>query len=197
MANSNQTQYSDSQLEQLEQERAAAQQEVDTAYGDKLQQVKDYYQKQGQAVEDYKNQQTVFQQEQTDFAVEQLEQQKAQAQKDYTKEQSAAYTDYQKQVDPHGVNAEAMAAGGMDGTGYSESSRVSMYNTYQNRVATARAVYDQAVRDYENAIQEARQYNSSALAEIAYKALQTQLSLGFEGLEYQWKLQREQAEVLR
>lgn len=194
MANSNQTQYSDSQLEQLEQERATAQQEVDTAYDQRLQQVDDIYQKQGQAVEDYQNAQAAQQQEQTDFLIDQIGQQQEQARKDYTKEQSAAYTDYQKQVDPHGVNAEAMAAAGMDGTGYSESSRVDMYNTYQNRVATARAVYDQAVRNYENAIQEAWQYNSSALAEIAYNALQTQLSLDLEGIQYQWKLEQARAD---
>ena len=191
MANSKQTQYTDSRLEQLEQERTTAQQEVDAAYDQRLQQVADIYQKQGQAAGDYQNAQAAQQQEQTDLLIDQIGQKQEQAQQDYTKEQSAAYTDYQKQVDPHGVNAEAMAAGGMDGTGYSESSRVDMYNTYQNRVATARASYEQAVRDYDNAIQEARLYNSSALAEIAYNALQTQLGLDLESIQYQWT--REQA----
>lgn len=187
MANSNQTRYTDSRLEQ---ERAAAQQNVDAAYGDKLQQVDDIYQRQEQAAKDYQNAQTAQQQEQTNFLTEQIYQQQEQAQQDYTKEQSAAYADYQKQVDPYGVNAEAMAAGGMDGTGYSESARVSMYNTYQNRVATARAGYEQAVRDYDNAILEARLYNSSALAEIAYNALQTQLRLDLEELQQKWKLEQ-------
>jgi hypothetical protein len=134
--------------------------------------------------QNWANTQTQIQNEQTDFAIEQIEQQKDQAHKDYTKEQSGAYTDWQKQSAQHGVNAEQMAANGLTNTGFSESSQVSMYNTYQNRVATARESYNKAVLNYDNAIKDARLQNNARLAEIAYQALQQQLELSLEGFQY-------------
>lgn len=68
-----------------------------------------------------------------------------------------------------------------------------MYNTYQNRVTTAREVYNQAVMNYNNAIKDARLQNNAALAEIAYQALQTQLELSLEGFQYKNNLIIEQA----
>ena len=143
-----------------------------------------YYQDQINAVNNYAETQKQLQQEQTDFAIEQIEQQKAQAKQDYTKEQSGAYVDWQKQSGDYGVNAEQMAVQGMGNTGYSESAQVSMYNTYQNRVATARESYNRAVLNYDNAIKDARLQNNAALAEIAYNALQKQLELSLEGFQY-------------
>jgi hypothetical protein len=125
-----------------------------------------------------------LQNEQTDFAIEQIEQQKEQAKQDYTKEQSGAYTDWQKQSAKHGVNAEKMAVQGMQNTGYSESAQVSMYNTYQNRVAVAREGYTRAVLNYDNAMKEARLQNNAILAQIAYSTLQQQLELSLQGFQY-------------
>lgn len=111
----------------------------------------------------------------TDFAIDKIEQQKDQTKSDYLKEQSGAYGDWQKQSNPYGVNAEAMASNGLTNTGYSESSQVAMYNQYQNRVAVARESYQRAVLDYDNAITEARLQNNSVLAEIAAQALEKRM----------------------
>jgi hypothetical protein len=111
----------------------------------------------------------------TEFTIDKIEQEKAQTQKDYIKEQSGAYKDWQKQSDPYGANAEAMASNGLTNTGYSESSQVAMYTAYQNRVAVARESYNQAVVDYNNAITEARLQNNSLLAEIAAQALEKRM----------------------
>ena len=81
----------------------------------------------------------------------------------------------------------------MQNTGYSESSQVSMYNTYQNRVATARESYNIAIQNYNNSIAQARLQNSIALAEISYQALQTQLELSLEGFQYKNQLVLEKA----
>ena len=132
--------------------------------------------------------QSQLQKEQTDFTIEQIEQQKEQAQKDYTKEQAGAYVDWQKQSNQYGVNAEKMASAGLAGSGFSESSQVSMYTAYQNRVATARESYNQAVLNYNNAIKDARLQNNAALAEIAYNALQQQLELSLQGFQYKNQL---------
>ena len=125
-----------------------------------------YFQEQISATEKWGAEQKKNQQAQTDFAIEKIEQQKDQTQKDYTKEQSGAYVDWQKQSNQYGAEAEKMASSGLQNTGYSESSQVSMYNTYQNRVATAREVFSQAVLAYDNNIKEARLQNNAVLAEI-------------------------------
>lgn len=152
-----------------------------------------YYQGLIDTAQNWADTQTQIQNEQTDFAIEQIEQQKDQAKKDYTKEQSGAYTDWQKQSQKHGVNAEQMAANGMTNTGFSESSQVSMYNTYQNRVATARESYNRAVLNYDNAIKDARLQNNAKLAEIAYNALQQQLELSLQGFQYKNNLLTEKS----
>lgn len=176
--------YDDKRFTEVEADKKAALNEVDVTYGNMISQSDNYFQKQIDAAQDYADKQSQIQQQQTDFAIEQIEQQKEQAKQDYTKEQSGAYVDWQKQSNEYGANAEAMAAQGMTNTGYSESSQVSMYNTYQNRVATARESYNRAVLNYDNAIKEARLQNNAALAEIAYNALQTQLELSLEGFQY-------------
>ena len=111
----------------------------------------------------------------TDFAIQQIENQKEKAGEEYAKEQGAAYADYQKQIDPYGVNAEQMAANGLRNTGYAESSKVAMYNQYQTRITAARTSYQQAIKDYDMAITQARLQNSSVLAQIAVDALKQRM----------------------
>lgn len=176
--------YNDKRFTEVEADKKAALSEVDVTYGNMISGADKFYQAQINAAKDYAETQKKNQQEQTDFAIEQIEQQKAQAKQDYTKEQSGAYVDWQKQSGQYGVNAEQMAAQGMQNTGFSESSQVSMFNTYQNRVATARESYNRAVLNYDNAIKDARLQNNAALAEIAYNALQKELELSLQGFQY-------------
>ena len=49
-------------------------------------------------------------------------------------ETSSAYIDYMKQTNQYGGALENLASRGLATQGYSESSKVAMYNTYQNRV---------------------------------------------------------------
>lgn len=168
------------QLAALEEEKDAALGDVDESYSDQIAQNDAFYDSQIDAVRDYKQEQSEIQQAQTDLTIQQIQQQKEQTQKDYMKEQSAAYVDFKKQTDPHGVNAEQIAAGGMWGSGYSESAQTAMYNEYQNRVATAKASLDQAVVNYNNAMTQAQLQNSSVLAEIAFNAFTQELELAMQ-----------------
>ena len=152
-----------------------------------------YYSMQADAVSNYGEEQKKLQQEKTDFAIDKINQQKDQAKADYLKEQSGAYVDWQKQSNQYGANAEQMAAQGMTNTGYSESSQVSMYNTYQNRVSTARESYNRAVINYDNAIKDAQLQNNALLAEIAYNTLQKQIELSIQGFQYKNTLLIDQA----
>lgn len=128
-------------------------------------------------IETNEKNQTEIANQQTDFAIEKIEQQKDQAKKDYTKEQSGAYVDWQKQSNQYGVNAEQRASAGMANTGYAESSQVAYYNQWQTRMTAARESYNRAVLNYDNMIKDAQLQNSSILAEIAAKALEKSLEI--------------------
>jgi hypothetical protein len=184
--------YDDERFTQVNTEKDAAISDMENTYQGMIDSSDQYYQNLQQNAQNWADKQTQLQNEQTDFTIEMIEQQKEQAQKDYVKEQSGAYQDWQKQSNQYGVNAEKMASQGMLGTGFSESSQVSMYNTYQNRVATSREVYQQAVLNYNNNIKEARLQNNAVLAEIAFEALQTQMELALEGFQYKNSLITEQ-----
>ena len=185
--------YDDSRFKQVESQKTNALSNLEKTYAGMINQSDAYYDKQIEASKNWADKQAQMQQEKTDFAIQQIEQQKAQAQKDYTKEQSGAYVDWQKQSNAYGANAEQMAAQGMAGSGYSESAQVSMYNTYQNRVATAREAFMRATLNYDNSIREAQLQNNSLLAEIAYEALQKQLELSLQGFQYKNQLVLEKA----
>lgn len=169
--------YEDERFSDVEKNRQAALTENEQLYSGMIGESDKYYQEQKDALSAWGEKQQQLQQDRTDFSVEQIEQQKQKAAKDYKKEQSGAYADWRKQSNEYGAEAEKMASSGLDRTGYSESSQVSMYNTYQSRLASARESYNQAVLSYDNAIKDARLQNNAALAEIAFQTLQQQLEL--------------------
>lgn len=185
--------YEDERFGQVESDKNQALTEHEQLYAGMIGNVDDFYNKQIEASQQWADKQSQLQQEQTDFTIEQIEQQKDKAHKDYLKEQSGAYVDWQKQSNAYGSEAEKMASAGLNNTGFSESSQVGMYNTYQNRVATAREVFAQASLNYDNAIKDARLQNNAVLAEIAYEALQQQLELSLQGFQYKNELVLQQA----
>ena len=194
----------DPRLQAVEAEKQAALDTTDQVFGELTQQTQEGYDSLIAGAEKYKQQQTQALNEELQLTQGDLQQQMDQAEQDYEKEQSAAYTDYQKQVNPYGVESEKLAANGMTGTGYSESAKVSMFNTYQSRVSAARESYEQAVREYDAAMQEAWQLNSAALAKIAYDALKAQTELSLKAvnqtgqLKLDWEDRRqEQQEQFR
>ena len=86
---------------------------------------------------------------------------------------------------------------GMFGTGYSESSQVSMYNTWQARVTAARESFALSKLNYENAITEARLQNNALLAEIAYNAYKQQLEITLKALTQKDTLLVQKASAIR
>lgn len=194
MANTYEIDYNDPKFAQIESQKEAAINDMNNTYNNMINQSDQFYQDQMNAAKDYATQQQQIQQQQTDFTIEQINQQKDKANKDYTKEQSGAYVDWQKQSNQFGAAAEQQAAQGLTNTGFSESSQVSMYNQYQNRVSTARESYNAAVLNYDNAIKDAQLQNNAALAEIAYQALQKQLEISLQGFQYKNELIMAQAD---
>ena len=180
--------YEDERFKSVEAEETKTKSEVSATYDNMVNNSDSFYDAQIDAAKEWADTQSKNQQARTDFTIETIEQQKDKAHKDYIKEQSGAYVDWQNQSAQHGVNAEKMASQGVLNSGYSESSQVSMYNTYQNRIATARESYNNAVLNYDNAIKDAQLQNNEILAQIAYTALETQLSLSLEGFQYKNQL---------
>ena len=185
--------YEDERFQEVEANKQQAMTNLEQTYSGMIGEADKYYEAQINASKEWADKQSQLQQEQSDFTIEQIEQQKDKANKDYLKEQSGAYVDWRKQSNQYGTEAEKMASAGLTGTGFSESSQVSMYNTYQNRVAMARESFQQAVLNYDNAIKDARLQNNAALAEIAYNALQQQLELSLQGFQYKNQLIIDQA----
>ena len=176
--------YDDKRFTEVESQKSAALKDLDKTYDGMVESSQKGYNDQIQASKDWVNKQTEIQNDNTDFAIEQINQQKDQTRKDYLKEQSGAYVDWQKQSNKYGAEAERQASMGMANSGYSESSQVAMYNAYQNRVTTAREVYSRDVLNFDNKITEAKLQNNALLAEIAYEGLREQLALGIEAMQY-------------
>ena len=180
--------YEDERFQDVKAEEKEALTEVQQTYDGMIDKAGTFYEGQINEIDKWTQKQQGIQQEQTDFAVEQLQQQKDQTKKDYIKEQSGAYTDWKKQSSQHGANAEQMAGAGLAGSGYSESSQVAMYTAYQGRVAAARESFTQAALTYDNAMKEARLQGSAAMAEIALQGFQQQLELTLQGFQYENQL---------
>jgi hypothetical protein len=176
--------YDDPRLQEVNQQADERETQLEQTYTGLIGGAENIYQPQIDALEEWGNTQAQLQNDRTNQTIAEIEQQKAQANKDYQKEQSGAYVDWRKQSNQYGTEAEKMASSGLTGTGFSESSQVSMYNTYQNRVAQAKESYDRVIMNYNNSITEAKLQNNSVLAEIAYNTLSKQLELITEGTMY-------------
>lgn len=189
--------YEDERFKQVENQKQEQLNNINNTYNNMVNQSDQFYQNQIDAVNNYADIQKQNQQANTDFAIEQINQQKEQAKKDYTKEQAGAYADWQKQSNKYGVNAEQVASQGLNNTGYSATLERDYYSTYQNRIISAKESYNKAVLNYDNSIKEAMLANNSALAEIAYNALKTQLELSLQGFQYKNDLLQTQINMQR
>lgn len=176
--------YDDERFKAVENEKSQSIKETENMYDNMINNSNKYYQDQINASKEWADKQSKLQQDKTNFLIEKTEQEKQKAEADYTKEQKGAYSDYMKQSNDYGIKAEQLASSGLQNSGYSESSKVSMWNTYQNRYASARESFNQAVLNYNNAIKEAQLANNEALAQISHEALQNQLELSLQGFEY-------------
>lgn len=176
--------YNDQRLTDVEKESAQRKQEVTNNFNQMINDRDLYTQQQQQNVANWAQQQTELQQAKTDQTINKITQSKEQGAKDYAREQKGAYTDYMKQSNQYGANAEMMARQGMSNSGYSESSQVSMWNAYQNRYATARESYQKAVTEWANMMKDAELSNNETLANIAQQKLGQSLKLALEGFEY-------------
>lgn len=150
------------------------------------------------AIDRLENQQTQYLEEQQKLNDQIVDTgiQKVQSQVDFEKQQyeqeaqknaKALYTNYQKEQNQYGANAEAIASQGLANSGYAESSRVNLYNNYQNNVTSLmnemtrqKAVLDQQMNQ---AYLDADIQKAQNLANIYQQKMQ--MTMNTYGLRYQ------------
>lgn len=93
----------------------------------------------------------------TQQAIDEIERNKQKAEKEAEKVNKALYTDYQKQINPYGVNAENLAEQGLKGSGVAESVKTNYYNTYQTARTEAQNNANTIKADFDAQIAQARQ----------------------------------------
>lgn len=176
--------YEDDRFLQVEEEKNQALENTNQQFEDLLNEREDLTNQQNDLVNKWEQTQNENLDNQLQFQKDLIEQQRQEAQKAYEKEAKSAYTDYRKETDAYGVSREQQVGAGMGNTGYSESSKVSMYNTYQNRLATSKETMDKAYMEFDNAIREAQLTNDVTKAENALSALQQKLQIALEAFNY-------------
>lgn len=141
----------------------------------------------------------------TQQAIDEIERNKKKAQEESEKTNRALYTDYQKQINPYGVNAENLYEQGLAKSGLAETTKANYYNTYQNARTEAQTSANQIKADFDNEITRARQNGDLQLAQSALSMYQQKINDLYNtyNLKYQrdrdvvsddqWKKQYEQA----
>lgn len=176
--------YNDERFTQLEQEKQTELNKYNQTYDALIDERNQFTNQQQNLVDQWQQTQEQIANDNLNHQINLYNQQKEQTQKDYQKEANASYIDYLKETDRYGVSREQMAQNGLSNSGYSESSKVSMYNTYQNRIASARQSKETAMLEFNNAIEQARLTNNATLAENALVALQQKMQIALEGFNY-------------
>lgn len=171
--------YEDERFSDVEKNRQAALTENEQLYSGMIGESDKYYQEQKDALSAWGEKQQQLQQDRTDFSVEQIEQQKRRPPRIIKKNSRELMPTGVSQSNEYGAEAEKMASSGLDRTGYSESSQVSMYNTYQSRLASARESYNQAVLSYDNAIKVRGFRTMRRLPKLPFRPYSSSLSFRF------------------
>lgn len=154
------------------------------AYNQMINNSQQYYDKINNTLEQGYKKQEQARNAQTQATIDEINRQKGITERDYQKEQRGAYSDYKNQTNPYGVQAEELASNGLTRTGYAESTITNAYNTYQNRVATARTSLQDSLANYQAQITSARNSNNTALAEL-WSNVYTQIAQNaLDGFKY-------------
>lgn len=162
-------------LAKIEQEKQNALNQSNNTYNELLKDNQNIFNQQNEYANSYEKIQNETLDKQLAFQQQQIEQQKENAQKNMEIESQKAKNDYTSYVNPYGIQAESFANQGLLNSGVSETSKLGSFNTYQNRLATANKVMQEAFTQYDKDINEARLNNDVQKAQNALTKLQLQL----------------------
>ena len=176
--------YDDKRFKDVENEKQSELTKYNETYDNLINERNNFTKEQQDMVDRWENTQKDVANKNLEYQKDLIEQQRKKSEQAYQNEAKASYIDYQKEVDKYGVSRENVVNNGLSNSGYAESSKVDMYNTYQNRLGTARKSMQDAGIEFDNAIRQAQLSNDETLAQNALKALQDKLNIALEGFNY-------------
>jgi hypothetical protein len=172
------------EIQDINNQKVAAINEYNSNYNNQLNEYNDLMNQQQANINTYKQTQEDLLDKQLARNNETIEQNRKETTENINKEKKDAYVDYMKQINQYGGAQEQLASQGLATTGYAESSKVAMYNTYQNRVSAANTALTKANVEYDNQMKDAVLNNDVAKAQIALDTLQKSYELALKGFEY-------------
>jgi len=128
--------------------------------------------------------------QQTQLTVDELERNRNKVDQDVTKTTRGLYTDYQKQANQYGVEAERQAQMGLANSGYAETSKVNLYNNYQKNVTETLNNARNLKADFDFQIAQARKQGNITQAQTALELLKQRMQLLTQ--EYEMRNNRKQ-----
>ncbi len=176
--------YDDKRFQNVENEKQSELKKYNDTYDNLINERNNFTKEQQDMIDRWENTQKDIANKNLEYQKDLIEQQRKKNEQAYQNEAKASYIDYQKEVDKYGVSRENVVNNGLSNSGYAESSKVDMYNTYQNRLGTARKSMQDAGIEFDNAIRQAQLSNDETLAQNALKALQEKLNIALEGFNY-------------
>ncbi len=165
----------DERLSKIEDQKQAALNQSNNAYGEMFQNNENLYNQQNSFLNQYESTQNDILDKQLAFQESLINQQKEKARQNMEAEQKRAKNDYTSYINPYGLQAESFASNGLLNSGVSETAKLGGYNTYQNRLASANKVMQDAFTQYDNDMNEARLNNDVQKAQNALEKLKMQL----------------------
>ncbi len=165
----------DERLAKIDVEKQNALAESNRVYSGLLQDNERLYNQQNNYANTWETTQNANLDKQLEFNTGLIEQQKEIARQNKDTESKKAKNDFVAYTNPYGLQAEQFASRGLLNSGVSETAKLGGYNTYQNRLATANKVMQDALRQYDNDINQARLNNDVKKAENALTKLKMQV----------------------
>ena len=145
---------------------------------------------QNKLMQEQQAQQNAITKQETQMNVDELARERDKINEQTDKTTSGLYTNYQKNVNNYGVQAEQRARMGLANSGYAETSRINLYNAYQKNVTDTVNEANKLKADFDFKISQARQQGSLTMAKNALALLQQKSQLLTQ--EYEMKNNREQ-----
>lgn len=128
--------------------------------------------------------------QQTQMQVDELNREKEKIDKDVNKTTQGLYSNWQKQANQYGVEAEQLAQKGLANSGYAETTQTALYNTYQKNVTETLNNSRDLKSDYDFKITQARQNGSVQQAQAALDLYSQKIQLLTQN--YELRQNREQ-----
>lgn len=165
----------DERLAKIEQEKQNAINQSNNMYNGLLQDNQNIYDQQQEYANQYEKTQNEALDKQLAFNEQKINQQKEIARQNFETEQKKAKNDFVSYTNPYGLQAEQFASQGLLNSGVSETAKLGGFNSYQNRLASANKVMQDAYIQYDNDMNQARLNNDVQKAQNALAKLEMQL----------------------